>query len=110
LRSLSSMGPPLRSSNTLTPTTYGSQIACGSARSLGELVWEPLRCGRVLSLLHNPFYAGAYVYGRTKTRKQALPGEPARIKGRTRQVKREDWPIVLLEAHPGYICLRAVSP
>ncbi len=69
----------------------------------GELVWEPLRCGRVLSLLHNPFYAGAYVYGRTKTRRQALPGEQPRIKGRTRQVKREDWPIVLLDAHPGYI-------
>ena len=69
----------------------------------GELVWEPLRCGRVLSLLHNPFYAGAYVYGRTQTRRQALPGEEARIKGRTRQVKREDWPIVLRDAHPGYI-------
>jgi DNA invertase Pin-like site-specific DNA recombinase len=69
----------------------------------GEVVWEPLRCGRVLSLLHNPFYAGAYVYGRTKTRRQALPGEEPRIKGRTRQVKREDWPIVLLDAHPGYI-------
>jgi hypothetical protein len=69
----------------------------------GELVWEPLRCGRVLSVLHNPFYAGAYVYGRTKTRRQALPGEQPRLKGRTRQVKREDWPIVLLEAHAGYI-------
>ena len=69
----------------------------------GELVWEPLRCGRVLSLLHNPFYAGAYVYGRTKTRRHALPGEAPRIKGRTRQVKREDWPIVLRDAHPGYI-------
>jgi len=69
----------------------------------GELVWEPLRCGRVLSLLHNPFYAGAYVYGRTKTRRHALPGEEPRIKGRTRQVKREDWPIVLPDAHPGYI-------
>ncbi len=69
----------------------------------GELVWEPLRSGRVLSLLHNPFYAGAYVYGRTKTRQHALPGEQARLKGRTRQVKREDWPIVLLDAHPGYI-------
>jgi DNA invertase Pin-like site-specific DNA recombinase len=69
----------------------------------GELIWEPLRCGRVLSLLHNPFYAGAYVYGRTKTRRHALPGEAPRIKGRTRQVKREDWPIVLLDAHPAYI-------
>src|SRR5262245_43843074 len=26
-----------------------------------------------------------------------------RVKGRTRQIKRDDWPIVLLDAHPGYI-------
>src|SRR5436853_1564700 len=65
-----------------------------------ELVWEPLRCGRVLSLLHNPCYAGAYVYGRTKTSRKALPGEEPRTTGRTRQVKRAHWPIVMLDAHP----------
>jgi hypothetical protein len=69
----------------------------------GELVWGRLASGRVWSILHNPFYAGAYVYGRTVTRTQVLPGEAPRIKGRTRQIKREDWPIVLLDAHPGYI-------
>src|SRR3989441_177983 len=31
------------------------------------------------------------------------PDEEPRIKGRTRQVKREDWPIMLRDAHPGYI-------
>src|SRR5919108_3044379 len=69
----------------------------------GELVWGRLTSGRVLSILHNPFYAGAYVYGRTVTRTQVLPGEAPRIKGRTRQIKRDDWPIVLRDAHPGYI-------
>jgi DNA invertase Pin-like site-specific DNA recombinase len=69
----------------------------------GELVWRSLRHARVLSMLHNPTYAGAYVYGRTKTRTQSLPGEAPRIKGRTRQVKREDWPIVLPDAFPAYI-------
>src|SRR5713226_2876211 len=34
----------------------------------GELLWKPLRHGRVLDVLHNPRYAGAYVYGRTQTR------------------------------------------
>jgi DNA invertase Pin-like site-specific DNA recombinase len=69
----------------------------------GELVWSPLHYGRVLDILHNPAYASAYVYGRTKTRTQALPGEAPRIKGRIRQVELEDWPIVLYDAHPGYI-------
>lgn len=69
----------------------------------GELAWSPLSHGRVLAVLHNPCYAGAYVYGRTRTRTQLLPGEAPRIKGRTRQIKSDQWPIVLLDAHHGYI-------
>ena len=69
----------------------------------GEVVWRRLRHARVLSILHNPFYAGAYVYGRTKTRQRPLPGEAPRIKGYTRQVKRDDWPTLLQEHHPGSI-------
>jgi len=69
----------------------------------GELVWKPLEEGRVLAMLHNPAYAGTYVYGRTQTRTQLLPGEAPRIKGRTRQLKQEEWPIVLHDNHPGYI-------
>ena len=69
----------------------------------GELVWAPLRHSRVRGMLHNPTYAGAYVYGRTKTRTKLLPGETPRIKGRTRRVNPEDWPVVIQEAHPGYI-------
>ena len=69
----------------------------------GEVVWRRLRHARVLSILHNPFYAGAYVYGRTQTRQRPLPGEAPRIKGYTRQVKRDHWPTFLRDHHPGYI-------
>lgn len=72
-------------------------------RHQNELIWGPLRHSRVLAMLHNPAYAGTYVYGRTHSRTRLLPGETPRIKGRTRRVNREDWPIVLVEAHPGYI-------
>jgi len=68
-----------------------------------ELRWGPLRHGRVLAMLHNPAYAGTYVYGRTHSRTQLLPGEAPRIKGRTRRVAPQDWPIVLVDAHPGYL-------
>lgn len=69
----------------------------------GELLWAPLTHGRVIGMLHNPFYAGAYVFGRTHTRTQLLPGEELRIKGRTRRIKAEDWPIILLDNHQGYL-------
>jgi DNA invertase Pin-like site-specific DNA recombinase len=68
-----------------------------------ELIWGRLTHERVLNILHSPLYAGAYVYGRTQFRRRALPAEEPRITGRTRRVKQEDWPIVLLDAHPGYI-------
>jgi recombinase len=61
----------------------------------GDVVWTPLQHGRVLSMLHNPFYAGAYVYGRTKSRSRVLPGEAPRIKPRSRRVPRIDWPIIM---------------
>lgn len=69
----------------------------------GEVVWRRLRHARVLSILHNPFYAGAYVYGRTQTRQRPLPGEAPRLKGYTRQVTRDNWPTLLRDHHPGYI-------
>jgi DNA invertase Pin-like site-specific DNA recombinase len=67
------------------------------------LVWEPLRHGRVLAILHNPAQAGAYVYGRTRTRTRALPDEALRLNGYTRRVAREAWPIVRRDAHPDYL-------
>jgi len=74
----------------------------GKSRA-GELLWRPLRHGRVLDVLHNPRYAGAYVYGRTQTRTRPLPHEPPRVKGRTRRVAVADWPVVLQDAHAGYL-------
>ncbi len=68
-----------------------------------EVVWRPLSHARALYVLHDPAYAGTYVYGRTTTRSRTLPGEAPRIKGRTRRVKRADWPIVHHDHHPAYI-------
>jgi hypothetical protein len=68
-----------------------------------ELIWGRLTHGRVLNILHSPLYAGAYVYGRTQFRSRTLPGEAPRVKGRTRRLPQEEWPIVLLDQHPGYI-------
>lgn len=68
-----------------------------------ELIWGQLSHGRVLNILHNPLYAGAYAYGRTQFRSRTLPGEEPRVKGRTRRLPQEEWTIVRLDQHPGYI-------
>jgi DNA invertase Pin-like site-specific DNA recombinase len=89
-------------------SAFAQQHLCFPTRWWGgkradELIWSRLTHERVLNILHSPLYAGAYVYGRTKSRSRTLPSEEPRVKGRTRRVKQEDWPIVLLDDHPGYI-------
>jgi DNA invertase Pin-like site-specific DNA recombinase len=74
----------------------------------GEVVWRRLRHARVLSILHNPFYAGAYVYGRTQTRQRPLPGEAPRIKPRHnyRYTSAEINRLYSVEKHPGIGAVR----
>jgi DNA invertase Pin-like site-specific DNA recombinase len=62
----------------------------------GELGWAELLHCRARQLIHNPRYAGAFVFGRTKHRR--LAGG----KYSSRQVPSEQW-ILLRDAHPGYI-------
>ena len=62
----------------------------------GELVWAELLHCRARQIIHNPRYAGAFVFGRTKHRR--LPSG----KYSSRQVPSEEW-ILLREVHPGYI-------
>ena len=41
----------------------------------GQYEWVRLRVARVQSLLHNPAYAGTYVYGRSKRKKKVTRKE-----------------------------------
>jgi len=62
----------------------------------GELQWGALMHSRALHILHNPRYAGAFVYGRHRTR--VMPD------GRVTYTKlpKEQWTL-LKDVHPGYI-------
>lgn len=62
----------------------------------GELVWGELLHCRARQIIHNPRYAGAFAFGRTKQRH--LPNG----KVCSRLVPSEEW-ILLRDAHPGYI-------
>ncbi len=68
-----------------------------SGKRKGDLVWMPLRHWRVLRTLHNPRYAGAFVFGRRRTRKDA--------EGKTtvRELPREQWTALIPDAQVGYI-------
>jgi len=64
----------------------------------GDLVWGALGHCQVLRILHNPRYAGAFVFGRHHSRKT--------VDGHSRivPVPREEWETLILGAHAGYLC------
>jgi hypothetical protein len=74
---------------------FPSRIAAGARK--GELSWAPLCLSRAARALHNPWYAGAYVYGRSRWRR----GPDGRA--RHEQRPKEDWHVFIKNAHPGYI-------
>jgi DNA invertase Pin-like site-specific DNA recombinase len=63
----------------------------------GEVVWSDLFHTKALGILHNPRYAGAFVFGRHKTRKLA--------DGSVKYEKqsRDQWHTLIKNAHKGYI-------
>ena len=63
----------------------------------GQLYWVPLHHDRVLFILHNPRYAGAYFYGR---RRQVTDAEGHH---RTVVKPRQEWTTLIPGAHPGYL-------
>ena len=63
----------------------------------GELHWVQAEHSRIIQVLHNPRYAGAFVYGRVRTR--LLPDG----KHSTTKVPQSDWQFVIPGVHAGYI-------
>lgn len=62
----------------------------------GNLGWAPLTHSRVLQVLHNPRYAGAFSYGRHHTR-HTPTGTTLKI------APRHEWIALIHDAHPAYI-------
>jgi len=70
-------------------------------RSSGELHWRTLNGPRLYDMLHNPVYAGVYVFGRKPTKQVLVDGEIRTT--RVRLEERSEWPVAIDDAHPGYI-------
>ena len=63
----------------------------------GDITWQDLTHGVALDTLHNPRYAGAFCFGRTRSWKD--------VEGQwhCQQLPREQWRFLKPEAHPGYL-------
>jgi DNA invertase Pin-like site-specific DNA recombinase len=63
----------------------------------GEILWSALTHGRTLFVLHNPAYAGAFTFGRTRQRK--MPDGSTINK----HLPTAEWTTLIRDAHQGYI-------
>jgi DNA invertase Pin-like site-specific DNA recombinase len=70
-----------------------------------QVQWQPACYKRLLRMLQNPAYAGAYVLGRTKTTvERSVEGELVR---RRRPVPRQRWEVLEKNRFPAYISWHA---
>jgi DNA invertase Pin-like site-specific DNA recombinase/predicted DNA-binding transcriptional regulator AlpA len=67
--------------------------------SYGDLIWKKPTLSAILSVLKNPAYAGAFVYGRRKSLQQTTPS------GKTTQrlLSMDQWKIIVKDKYPAYI-------
>ena len=67
----------------------------------GKLIWGKLTHGRVLCVLGNPCYAGAYVFGRYRAVKSI--STEGQVQARVQRQPMDSWLVLIQEHHPGYI-------
>lgn len=63
--------------------------------------WCPIRYRNIIGVLKNPFYAGAYAYGKTEKRTALVDGQPRRSYGHGKPL--EQWEVLIKDHHEGYI-------
>lgn len=69
--------------------------------SHGQLQWKEPTYSAVMRLLHNPAYAGAYVYGEWEY--EGTRRSPKTGKAQARLRPMAEWPVCIQEHHEGYI-------
>ena len=70
----------------------------GGAR---QVVWRLPGYNRLLAILTNPIYAGAFAYGRSRTRSKMVEGRARKTAGHW--VPMEQWSVLICDHHPSYI-------
>ncbi len=66
-----------------------------------NMEWAPVRYRNVISVLKNPFYAGAYIYGKSGKLTEIVDGRARKTYGHPKPF--HDWEVVIKDHHEGYV-------
>jgi excisionase family DNA binding protein len=92
----------LGSARQVMLSMHGDGLALPRRDNGARLVrWAKPSYRAVHHFLTNPVYAGAFVFGRTKTEKRI--DETGRLVVRTRQLPRSEWGVLIPDHHAGFI-------
>lgn len=72
-----------------------------ASEGYGTLVWKAPTLSAVIRILHNPAYAGAYVYGRSEYSAERRSPKTGKVSAHVRSL--EQWPVKITTHHPAYI-------
>lgn len=75
----------------------GQHLCLPRPGPFGDLIWKEPSVAAILSILKNPAYAGAFVYGRSKTSRDVSG------KTKTKRSPFGQWKIVVRDKYPAYI-------
>lgn len=67
----------------------------------GQIRWGRLTHARAAGILTNPVYAGAYVFGRRRTRQVVHPD--GSVHSSTTELPREQWQVLIHDHHEAYV-------
>src|SRR5215469_4761900 len=67
----------------------------------GSLIWKAPTLSAVIRILHNPAYAGVYVYGRWEYLSERRSPKTGKASARARSMAQ--WPVKIPQHHPAYI-------
>ncbi len=74
-----------------------------SGPEVGQLLWKPPSEHVIYEILHNPAYAGAFVYGRHRRHPDSRPGQHApRV-----NCPLEEWAVIRRDVYPAYLTWEA---
>lgn len=66
-----------------------------------SLAWRPARLRPIVALLRNPFYAGAYAFGKSVARTEIVEGRARRSYGHAQPMS--EWPVLIKDHHVAFI-------
>ena len=89
----------LRSASKVLQFLTGQGLALPRRDRFGDVVWRPPTVAAILAMLKNPAYAGAFVYGRTRSAPRGL----ASGKSAQQRLPMDQWKIRVNDVYPAYV-------